>query len=105
MRSDKLFTGSGEDFAILGSLVYLALSTLVSMGVTAFALAAHDNPDTVELSALWHPRPFWKYLGLSIIFYPRYSWPAIVLGFVLVTALGLETGLAIGIPLLLVVAV
>src|SRR3990170_3939214 len=59
--SDKLFTGSGEDFAILGSLVYLALSTLISMGVTAFALAAHDNPDTVKLSALWHPHPFWKY--------------------------------------------
>lgn len=46
--SDRLFTGSGEDFAILGSLVYLALSALVSMGVTAFALAAHDNPDTVS---------------------------------------------------------
>ena len=102
--SDRLFTGSGEDFAILGSLVYLALSTLVSMGVTAFALAAHDNPDTVEISTLWHPHPFWKYLGLSIIF-TLVLVAGIVLGFVLVTALGLETGLAIGIPLLLVLGV
>ena len=49
-------------------MVNLALGTLISMGATAFYLAAHDNPDTVDLSSLWHPQPFWKYLGASILF-------------------------------------
>jgi uncharacterized membrane protein len=30
-------------------------------------IAAHDNPDAVDLSALWHPRPFLKFLGASIL--------------------------------------
>jgi len=38
-----------------------------SMGATAFYIAAHDNPDGAELSMLWHPRPFWKYLAVSIL--------------------------------------
>jgi uncharacterized membrane protein len=37
------------------------------MGATAFYLAAHDNPETADLSSLWHPQPFWKYLGMSIL--------------------------------------
>lgn len=37
------------------------------MGVTAFYLKAHDDPDAVSLSALWHPQPFWTYLGASIL--------------------------------------
>ena len=65
---DAPFGGAEEDHTFLGGLVSLALSTLISMGITAFALAAHDNPDTVEFSALWHPHPFWKYLGLSFLF-------------------------------------
>ncbi|HEX5930162.1 MAG TPA: hypothetical protein VFY74_00190 [Methyloceanibacter sp.] len=99
--SDASLAGAAEELGFLASLVHLALSTLVSMGVTAFALAAHDNPDTVELSALWHPHPFWKYLGLSIIF-ALVAVAAFLLGLALVAVLGLETGLAIGIPLLLV---
>jgi uncharacterized membrane protein len=65
---DAPFGGPESDYAFLGSLVSLALSTLISMGVTAFGLTAHDNPETVELAALWHPHPFWKFLGLSIGF-------------------------------------
>jgi hypothetical protein len=45
----------------------LALGTLIGMGATAFYLAAHDNPDTVDLSALWHQQGFLKYLGASIL--------------------------------------
>jgi uncharacterized membrane protein len=37
------------------------------MGGTAFYLAAHDNLNPVELSSLWHPRPFWKYVGASLL--------------------------------------
>src|SRR5262245_43510803 len=65
---DAPFGGAESDYAFLGALTSLALNTLISMGVTAFALAAHDNTETAELSALWHPHPFWKYLGLTIRF-------------------------------------
>jgi hypothetical protein len=65
---DAPFGGPEADHAFLGNLVSLALSTLISMGITAFGLAAHDNPETVELAALWHPHPFWKFLGLSLVF-------------------------------------
>ena len=64
---DAAVSGSPDDPSLPGTLVNFALGTLVSMGVTAFYLAAHDNPDTVELSSLWHPRPFWKFLGASIL--------------------------------------
>jgi len=101
---DAPFGGAESDHAFLGGLVSLALSTLISMGVTAFGLAAHDNPDTVELSALWRPHPFWKYLGLTILF-SRVFVAAILLGVALVAGLGLESGLAIGIPLLVVLGV
>jgi len=53
---------------LIGSAIYFALSTLIAMGMTAFFLAGHDDPETVKLSALWHPRPFWKYLGVTLLF-------------------------------------
>ncbi len=81
---DAPFGGADSDQAFLGSLASLALSTLVSMGITAFGLAAHDQPETVEFSALWHPRPFWKYLGLSLVF--ALIAVAGVLGFFLIVA-------------------
>ena len=101
---DAPFGGADADHAFLGGLVSLALGTLISMGVTAFGLAAHDNPETVELSALWRPHPFWKYFGLTILFALMIV-ACILLGIALVTTLGLETGLAIGIPLLVVLGV
>jgi uncharacterized membrane protein len=60
--------GTAEQPSIIGTVVNLGLGTLLGMGATAFYLAAHDNPDTVDLSALWHPQPFWKYLGASILY-------------------------------------
>lgn len=101
---DAPFGGPESDGAFLGSLLSLALGTLISMGVTAFGLAAHDNPDTVELSALWHPHPFWKYLGLTILFTLMIV-AGILLGVALVAALGVEGGLAVAIPLLVVLGV
>ena len=59
--------GSTEEPTLTGSVVNFVLSTFIGMGVTAFYLAAHDDPETVQLSALWHPQPFWKFLGASIL--------------------------------------
>jgi len=64
---DALLGGSAKEPTFLGSLADFALTTLIGMGVTAFYLAAHDSPGTVDLTPLWHPRPFWKYIGASLL--------------------------------------
>ena len=64
---DAALTGDAKDPSLVGSVLNLALSTLLNMGVTAFYLNAHDNPDTVELLSLWHPQPFWKFLGATLL--------------------------------------
>jgi uncharacterized membrane protein len=51
-------------------------------------LQRHDNPDTADLSLLWHPRPFWKYLGASILLAL-----AVTVGFVLLIVPGIILGL------------
>jgi len=80
---DATLTGSTSEPSIIGTVINLALGTLINMGATAFYLAAHDNPDTVDLSSLWHPRPFWKFLGASILLVL-----AIAIGFVLLIVPG-----------------
>jgi len=103
--NEALFPISDEDFLIADALVdfaiHFGLGALISMGLTAFNLAAHDNPGTVKLFALWHPHPYWKFLGLSVLF-SIVILAGVLLGFVLVDRFGLENGLAIGIPLLFV---
>jgi len=81
---DAVLGGSPEEPTILGSIVDYGLGTLISMGVTAFYLAAHDNPETVELAALWHPQPFLKFLGTSIL-----VTLAMVIGFILLIVPGI----------------
>ena len=88
--TDTVVVGAAKHRSFLHGLVSLALGTLISMGVTAFALAAHDNPETVELSALWHPRPFRKYFDLTILFALMIV-AGLLLGLALVATLGLET--------------
>ena len=81
---DAVIAGSAENPSIPGAVINLVLGTLINMGATAFYLAAHDNPDTVDLSALWHPNPFWKFLGASILLML-----AIAIGFVLLIVPGI----------------
>ncbi|MEE8633731.1 MAG: hypothetical protein V3S93_04570 [Methyloceanibacter sp.] len=81
---DTVFGGTAEDPTLAASLFNFLCGILVSMGVTAFYLAAHDNPETVTLSALWHPQPFWKFLGTSVLVYL-----AIGIGFVLLFVPGI----------------
>ena len=65
--ADAIVTGSPDHSSGLGLVINLAFGTLLSMGATAFYIAAHDNPDGARLSMLWHPQPFWKYLAASIL--------------------------------------
>jgi hypothetical protein len=64
---DAAVSGSADQSSLLGSLISLLAGTLINMGATAFYLSAHDNPDAADLSALWHPRPFLKFLGAFIL--------------------------------------
>ena len=81
---DGAVGGSADQPSLVGGVLNLGLGTLLGMGATAFYLAAQDNPETVDLSALWHPQPFWRYLGASILFAL-----AIVIGFVLLIVPGI----------------
>ena len=47
---------------------FRACSTLISMGMTAFYLAAHDHPETAGSPRFGIRSPFWRYLGLTILF-------------------------------------
>ena len=80
---DGAMGGSVEEPSIVGIVINLGLGTLLSMGATAFYLAAHDNPETVDLTTLWHPHPFLNYLGASILF-----GLAVAAGFVLLVVPG-----------------
>lgn len=54
-----------------GSLVSFIVSTLgqllLGMGTVAFYLKAYDRVEQAALRELWHPKPFWKYLGATLI--------------------------------------
>lgn len=56
--------GAGD---LIGFLLNLVVSTLVSMGTVALFLKAHDTPMETQASDLWHPERFLPYLGLTIL--------------------------------------
>lgn len=80
---DAPFGGTAENQTVVGNVVSLFLGALVGMGVTAFYLAAHDSPQTVQLGNLWHPSPYWKFLGASVL-----TSLAVGIGFVLLIVPG-----------------
>ena len=76
--------GSYEEPTVLGNLVSYLLGVLISMGMTAFFLASHDNPQRVEFGTLWHPSPYWKYFATSVL-----ASMAVAIGLVLLIVPGL----------------
>lgn len=64
---NSLTGGTLEEPTIVSNLVNLAISALILMGAVAFFLAAHDNPDSVEYSALWHPTSYLKFFATSLL--------------------------------------
>ena len=73
---------------LLGFIFSLFSGTLLSMGITAFFLQAHDAIRSVHLGELWHPRPFFFYLGVRIL-----TGIAIVLGLLLLIVPGIVLAL------------
>ena len=81
---DASLTGSLDETTAAGAVVDWIPSTLISMGVAAFYLKAHDTTDAVSLSLLWHPHPFWKYFAATIV-----VWIGIILGLILLIVPGI----------------
>jgi uncharacterized membrane protein len=61
--------GTSEGPSLVATAVGIFVSAPINMGILAFSLAAHANPETVTLSVLWHPEPYWKFVGTSILFW------------------------------------
>jgi uncharacterized membrane protein len=80
--------GDTENQSGLADLLNWLISTLISMGVVAVCLQAHDDPEHVELGALWHPHPYWSYLAATLL-----VGLAILLGLVLLIVPGIIFGL------------
>lgn len=73
---------------ILSTAIGMVVSFLVSMGETAFFLRAHDATAAVTLKDLWHPRPFWKFFGTSLL-----AGVIILLGLILLIVPGIIAGI------------
>lgn len=52
--------------AIVG-LASIVVSVFVAIGLTTFSLRAHDNIQGAQVSDLWNPGPFWRFLGAHIL--------------------------------------
>lgn len=95
---NALSSGNAENPSLLGSVFSWLASTLISMGATAFYLTAHDNPQSAEVSQLWHPQPFWYFLGTSILVSL-----AVILGFILLIVPGIIVALMLMFATILVI--
>jgi len=54
-------------FQAVMSLVSVVVSFLAAIGMTTFALRAHDNVATAHIGDLWNPAPFWRFVGAHIL--------------------------------------
>jgi len=84
----------GEMIALILGLLSVGLgigvSFLISMGETAFFLRAHNDTASLSFKDLWHPHPFWKFLGASLL-----AGLMILVGLVLLIVPGIIVGLMV----------
>jgi|SRR3989344_522513 len=62
--------GSVEEGPVVGianTLVNMAVSTFIGLGITSIYLKAHVSVESVSFSDLWHPDLFWNYFAASIV--------------------------------------
>jgi len=57
----------GIALVVLAFFVNIYISIVYKMGSTNFALKAVADTASLKVMDYWHPRPFWKYLGASIL--------------------------------------
>jgi uncharacterized membrane protein len=68
----------------------VVLNIFVEMGLVAFALKVTSNLDHTSVKDLWHPQPFWKYVGVKIL-----TGIIVVIGLVLLIVPGIIAALAL----------
>jgi uncharacterized membrane protein len=85
-------------FEAVMTLISVVVSLLVSIGLTTFALRAHDNIETVQIADLWNPAPFWRFLGAHIL-----SALVVFAGFLLLIIPGIIAAIGLGFVAFLVV--
>lgn len=76
--------------ALLAFAINITVGMLIGMGEAAFFLKAHAEPAGVQIADLWHPRPFWKYVGVSVL-----TTLAIGLGLILLVVPGIIVALMV----------
>jgi uncharacterized membrane protein len=85
-------------FEVVMTLVSVVVSLFVSIGLTTFALRAHDNIETVQIADLWNPGPFWRFLGAHIL-----TALIVFAGFLLLVIPGIIAAIGLGFVAFLVV--
>ncbi len=89
----------GDEKMELVIYIESAITTfLMSIGMVALYLKAHDTPLTTELRDLWHPKPFWRYVGVTIL-----GGLAVMVGLILFIVPGIIIAIAFSFAGLLVV--
>ncbi len=78
-------------FAIVMGLIGIVINFLVGLGLTNFALRAHDNVESVSLGDLWNPAPIWRFLGAELL-----AALIIIVGFLLLVIPGIIASLGLG---------
>jgi uncharacterized membrane protein len=88
----------GGVLELVGVIARFALQMLAGMGSVSFALKAHDDIEHVSIMDFWHPRPFWKYTGTTVLF-----GIILVVGLILVIIPGIIWGIMFGYSMFLVI--
>jgi uncharacterized membrane protein len=52
---------------IIAALISVVIGIFVTIGMTTFALRAHDDIASVKMGDLWNPQPFWRFLGAEVL--------------------------------------
>lgn len=52
---------------VVAALISVVIGIFATMGMTTFALRAHDDIASVKIGDLWNPQPFWRFLGAYIL--------------------------------------
>jgi uncharacterized membrane protein len=98
MLAGQFEGGASVAFGIIALLISAGVSFLLSMGKTAFYLRAHDSVSTVEVADLWHPHPFLKFVGASVL-----AGLATIVGLLLLIVPGIIIGIMVSMTLYIVI--
>jgi uncharacterized membrane protein len=88
----------GGLLALIGTIARFAVQILAGMGAISFALKAHDDVTNASIFDFWRPRPFWKYIGATVLFGVIF-----LVGLILVIVPGIIWGIMFGYSAYLVI--